>query len=209
MPPASKHHFLALAAACGSWHSVLWCLLALRVSKSTPIPSWPCCWRCRKPFLHKVLPFQIKNPAQSPARGAGSLSAPSSPEFKRGLKECRAFPAPITLNYSDTAMHPPAGSRACFPPSLPPVSTLHISAPVHSVSFRQCPACPVCQLRFECSAALLCPRTRDGEWDKGSQNSQCWSQAGSLEKAWGKETIFSLLSTHLAQRGKEDPISCG
>lgn len=119
MPPASKHHFLALAAACGSWHSVVWCLLALRVSKSTPIPSWPCCWRCRKPFLHKVLPFQIKNPAQSPARGAGSLSAPSSPEFKRGLKECRAFPAPITLNYSDTAMHPPAGSRACFPPSLP------------------------------------------------------------------------------------------
>lgn len=69
--------------------------------------------------MHKVLPFRKKNPAHSPARGAGSLSAPSSPEFKRGLKECRAFPAPITLNYSDTAMHPPAGSRACFPPSLP------------------------------------------------------------------------------------------
>lgn len=103
----------------------------------------------RSPFLHKELHFQRKAPAPSTGGASSSL------RLKRGLEECRAFPAAITLSYSDTddsscweqALFPSLCSALCTSQSL-----------FHPVPFRQRPASiSCCQLG---SAGLLSfPRT--------------------------------------------------
>lgn len=138
----------------------------------------------RSPFLHKELHFQRKAPAPSTGGASSSL------RFKRGLEECRAFPAAITLSYSDTddsscweqALFPSLCSALCTSQSL-----------FHPVPFRQRPASiSCCQLG---SAGLLSfPQDRQGEGDKGSRSPEEIPRAAVRHGAWerlGEKGQFS------------------
>lgn len=130
-------------------------------------PSCPCCWGCRKPFVHKVLHFQLKAAAQSPAREAVSSFLARVQTWATGVQGLSSSHHTELQGHSAVSSCWEQGSSSSL------ISALWTFQCLFTLCVLQTAPCISCLPALNAFSAFKCrapfPRTREGEWDKGSQ----------------------------------------